>query len=214
MNTHDDSERRASAVYVLDRQQGQERRPWNRWLAGYDVRAPSWMAPAKPGDARTWIDKPASGAVLVCHQLDDGDRPVVDELLRDGVFVLRVSRTPGDGLLKDGSYARKKVVQTADASFATCLRRFVDDLKETGRPNWLLIEGPPPPDALLAYHLLALLAGDPDADKEREALRPKALREAEDIATILGLGSEKGLTDFEDPEKGAERRRAFLRECR
>src|SRR5574337_276451 len=154
-------------VYVLDREKGADRRRWSVWL-GAEPPQPSWRGPARPGGSRTWVVKPESGSLLVCHQLVDDDKPVVAELLAEGVYVLRVSRSNGKGLLDDGSYERIRPVQTSDTAFNSCFRRFREDLEAIGRPDWSILEGPPAPDALLAYHLLDLLRGDEAADRSEE----------------------------------------------
>lgn len=70
---------------------------------------------------------------------------------------------------------------------------------------WEQLEGQPPPDALLAYHLLCLVE-DGVQDDDRERLKRVALAEADAIASTRGIPR---LTDIED----VKIRRDFIRNC-
>ena len=94
-----------------------------------------------------------------------------------------------------------------DHHFKACFAYFVKRLQQTGEPEWQLLEGPPAPDALLAYHLLGLLQEDGEAAEKRNVLRAEAELEARTIKEATG-----GTADALDLEK-AEDVRAFLRKC-
>jgi hypothetical protein len=146
---------------------------------------------------------PEAGDVLVFHEELGTLKKAVEEMGKKGVWVVAVSEDGGDDA--DGStgyYQRKRGVEKpTDDHFKACFRHFVERLKVTGKPEWQLLEGPPAPDALLAYHLLRLLPDEDNEIKEaRKELRAPALDEAKtiaDAAEFLGWTE----SDIDDREK-------------
>ena len=194
------------ATYFLDLKGG---RLWARMFRS--ITEVIWN-PGETGARGEVAPRPRPGEVLVFHEQEGPIGAEVRELAAQGVLVIAVSLGGGDGAeITDGYYRRRRGVdKPTDAHFEACFSRFIEHLEQTGAPDWRLLEGPPAPDALLAYHLLAILTGDPEADRELKAVRAKAVGQAEAIATIMGLDPAKHLGDIDKPEK----RREFLRECR
>jgi hypothetical protein len=151
---------------------------------------------------------PEEGDILVCHRVQSES---VERQLRSfadaGVIVVEVGADTAETRPAEGNYYRRaKGVAVIDAHFTTCFRFFREQLQRPGMPAWQLLEGPPPPDALLAYHLLDLLRGDNAADRAREALVDDARKEAQTIAAAEGIPT---LAAIDDPVQ----RREFLRTC-
>lgn len=151
--------------------------------------------------------RPQPGDVLVFHE-DSGASGAVWMLASTGVLVVAINEGGGAGKEQpSGFYSRRRGVgRPTDNHFRVCFAQFWQRLEETNTLDWQLLEGPPPPDALLAYHLLDLLRGDDAADRAREALADAAREEAQTIAAVEGI---QPLAAIGDPVQ----RREFLRRC-
>lgn len=152
---------------------------------------------------------PVLGDILISHRIQD---PVIRQRLEGfsvaGVVVVEVGTDSSESKLPASNYYRRaRGVTKVDPHFAACFGCFREDLASRGYPTWALLEGPPPPDALLAYHLLGLLQGDPDAATERRRLAEYATKEARTMAEATGIDSLDNLDD-------AEARRRFLKNWR
>lgn len=158
----------------------------------------------------TLMPVPSPGDVLIFHEERGSTlEAIAENLAATGVCVIAVSRGGGDGSVTKGIYRRRRGVEKpTDEHFRVCFGQFVEQFGAAGSPTWSLLEGPPAADALLAYHLLGLLADDAAAQSEREVLRGIALRESRTIAIANGLVELKD-ADLDDPE----RVRRFLRGC-
>jgi hypothetical protein len=195
-------------VFVLDLDSsGDTRRHWNEILDSH--RECTWYAPLDADRSGRVDPRPTEGAVLVCHQWDEAVLNAVKDLAKQGVVVVLVSLASDKGQqLAPGIYRRgRSVGRPTDPHFKVCFQWFIGNLEANNTPDWKLLEGPPPPDAMFAYHLLDLfLKDDPEAEDARRALRATAIAEAQAIA---------GATPIPPLEKidHAAQRRVFLRAC-
>lgn len=200
----------ATNVYVLDLDRGSDARVWNEILGTY--RTCNWVPSITANESDRVSPEPPKGAVLICHQWSDAALCAVTRLASGGVYVVLVSLAPGDGReLASGVYRRRRPVakRPSDRHFKACFEAFLRDLDANGAPDWRLLEGRPPPDALLAYHLLGLLLNDPLAITKRQMLSANAIAEAKAIAEIPDSPGIPPLVALDDPRQLRE----FLRAC-
>lgn len=191
-------------VYVFDSEiRDGHRRKWSE-LVGDHVTL-KWKARGLAGG------EPSRGDIVVCHRVETYAQAVIEDLARNGVFIIHVSGydSVSQKAESDNVYRRARRVTTSpnDMHFSACFKFFRMSLQEHGSPDWRLLEGPPPPDALLAYHLLCLLPGDSAAEAICNQLSNLALAEAGAIATLNP--NAEPLDDLDDPVK----RRAFVLAC-
>ena len=161
---------------------------------------------------------PVVDDVLLCHRIAI---PAIESQIQSwasaGVVVIEVSSNKGTREPpRDTYYRRAKEVGANNAHFAACFRNFVRNLKQGTPPPWHLLEGPPAPDALFAYHLLSILPDDDvAARKKRDELCTAAWDE---VAAIRAAYVPKECTNATLPEfdkiDNAEQRREFLKACR
>lgn len=191
------------AVFVHDFEIGYESsRDWQELLGNHTVL--SWDGVQLAGG------DPAPGDVIVSHREPSDVRAVFETLAKNGSFIIYVRQHDiREGGPQGKTYKRKKGVgKRTDPHFAACFNFFLRRLHDSGQADWELLEGPPPPDALLAYHLLGLLpAADKDASALREALVETAKAEVQAITKVNP--SIPPLASFDDPNQ----RREFLRMC-
>lgn len=188
-------------VFVLD--EGGTARDWSGMV--HPSKKLEWNNASREWRPQT----PKSGDVVLCHSLTDGAKGAVSKLADDGVFVVVVSGGGGAGTVEKKIYYRRAVVtEGCDKQFSAYFKCFREDLEAEKTPNWKLLEGPPPADALLAYHLLGLLPGDDEASQARVKLRSRALTEATVIALATGIS---GLADSDIDNQ--EKLREFLEHC-
>ena len=188
-------------IYVCDSERGSaRRRPWQN-LVGAHVDL-YWDGSQPSGGT------PTQGDIIVCHGPREELKSWLETLSQNGVFVINVRQNDVPRVAPVGNcYTRAKGVgNPIDIQFAACFSYFVTCLEESGIIDWELLEGPPPPDALLAYHLLDILA-DPMAVDAREALAGVANAEAHAIAS-----ASNGIQPLRNLNDPAERRQ-FLRMC-
>jgi hypothetical protein len=145
--------------------------------------------------------EPTAGDVIVCHRVES---PAVarrlQELAACGVVVVEIGTDGAAETTPQGNYYRRaRGVGMTDPHFKACFAHFTHVFSSTGKPDWQLLEGPPPPDALLAYHLLGLRRDDEEASTRRQALRVEALQEARTIAAVGDMSFEEA--DIDDPAK-------------
>lgn len=128
--------------------------------------------------------EPQPGDVIVFHEEGGALLTTVQGLAQRGVQVVAVNEGGGEGEeVSPGFYRRRRGVgKPVDAHFRSCFVHFFKQLKATGQSNWALLEGPPAPDALIAYHLLGLLPEDAEAMAARRQLVGAALEEGKVIA--------------------------------
>lgn len=145
---------------------------------------------------------------MVGHQLADAEKAAVAQLLKSGVYVILVSRSPGDGLLPNGSYQRKQpVLDGPNTHFQACFSRFLKDLAtNNGRPNWALLE----PDARrLPEHVLACyvcaIGGIPTVDAWKIGFEDEVEYWVRTVGIALKLS-------WEEDRNNADRLHAFLAE--
>lgn len=151
---------------------------------------------------------PGAGDTLICHrvQLEEIECQIKN-YAANGIFVVEIggdTRKLGQPI--GNYYRRARGVGRTDHHFRACFRFFLERLEAMSTPEWHLLEGPPPPDALLAYHLLALLPDDHAAIEARQELAATAIAEAQSIAEATGTPA---LAQLED----AQERRTFLKQC-
>ena len=167
------------SVYVFD---GKGGRTWNEIIGPFTPC--EWKS-------STLCPQPQRGDVLVFHQQSGDVQKAVEYLGAQGVWIVAVGMGEGKGQLMGRSYYQhgRGVSKPTDNRFKVCFKHFMERLKATGTPKWQLLEGPPAPDALLAYYLLGLLPeGDKKAEEARdEQLRLRALDEAEDRRSRDGI---------------------------
>lgn len=153
---------------------------------------------------------PINGDILVCHRVQhESIRNRLRTLADAGVIVIEVGQDTAPSSPAEGNYYRRaKGVAVTDPHFTSCFQFFRDQLRLTGRnPGWHLLEGPPAPDAVFAYHLLDLfLRNDPKSTVMLPALRAAAIAEAQVIA---GTNTIAPLEDIDE----ATQRRTFLLAC-
>lgn len=125
-----------------------------------------------------------SGDVVIFHEESGTLAAQAKDFAKHGAIVIAVNLAGGDGKEQiKGYYQRKRGVdKPVDPHFSACLRSFITHLERAAEPDWSLIEGPPAPDALLAYHLLGMLPDDADAVSARRDLLGAALEEGRVIA--------------------------------
>jgi hypothetical protein len=160
-----------------------------------------------------WLDlencfdlTPQAGDILICHRVQNlAIAEKIREFAKSGNIVVvtisgnDVPREAPTGLM----YRRAKSVSetSSDPHFSACFAFFAADFNRSGRPNWLLLEGSPSPDALLAYHLLGFLSEDTEAQFERERIKPRAIEEGRAIADAARASSTFDTTMIEDSER-------------
>ena len=189
-------------LYVLDEDRSRDRRSWAKMIPS--VVELSW----DNGKQSLAPETPAACSVVVCHRLSDGAFGGISRLASGGVFAVIVAGSHGTGREDPPNlYHRGAPVGLGcDNRFAVLFARFCTALESNGTPAWNLVEAPPPPDALLAYHLLSLMPEDASARATREALRVSAIVEADAIAEA---SDSPKLGNIDD----AGKRREFLRTC-
>lgn len=200
----------ATNVYVLDLDRGSDARVWNEILGTH--RACNWVPSITVNGSDRVSPEPPKGSVLICHQWSDAALRAVTRLASGGVHVVLVSLATGDGReVASGVYRRRRPVakQPSDRHFKACFEAFLRDLDVNGTPNWKLLEGRPPPDALLTFHLLGLLPNDAEAIMQRQMLSANAIAEAKAIAEIPDGPGIPPLVALDDPQQLRE----FLRAC-
>jgi hypothetical protein len=190
-------------VYVLDEDRSGARRSWVQMIPG--IVELSW----DNGRRTVAPEIPVAGSVVVCHRLSDGAFARIVQLADGGVVTIVVSGSHGTGTEGPTNLYRRHapVGLGCDNRFSGLFARFRSALENDELLDWKLIEYPPPPDALFAYHLLSLL---PSADVATGAALQAICKEAIDEAeTIAGATGATELGNIHD----AERRREFLRKC-
>lgn len=184
-------------IFVYD---GNPGRDWQKMLGTY--------VPLERAGKCIEGGNPIAGDVVVCHRVQH--ESIASALLAfagKGVFVIEVGGDSARQVPPNGNYYRRaKAVSIFDHHFKACFRFFREHLEKTGTPAWRLLEGPPPPDALLAYHLLDLLPDDEVAVEARRRLAEIAANEVRGIAEATGIPPMVKLDN-------SEQRRAFLLAC-
>lgn len=188
-------------VYYLDLkpQEDSVRRRWEELLPG--AKKLRWVPGTRSQPLGRLADGPKPGDVLVFHEEELAE---VVALSRQGVRVIAVNQGEDSrGLGPDGIYYRKRGVAKPtvgyDTQFAACFANFLIRLDE-GLLDWALLEGPPAPDAMLAYHLLGLLRDRDQADSERAARRRQATEEAGMIMSAHSGGGKIAPLNMDDAE--------------
>lgn len=194
--------KRIPAVYILDIKKG---RAWEKLLPVGSVSCS--YNPVDGLDSEGML----SGDILVFHHQDGTVNEAVKTLAkRQGVLVVAVDASGGTGREDPvGFYHRKRGVdRPTDDQFRGCFSNFIKNLVDRGEVDWQLVEGPPAPDALLAYYLLLrALPRDPEAIRKRQGLRSDALDEAAKIAAAKSTFFAEAVLD------DASALRELLRDC-
>jgi hypothetical protein len=148
---------------------------------------------------------PVNGDLLICHRPDE-ERHRLEEYAAVGVLVIEIAGHERDRRQPVGTFYQRAraVADGVDPKFQACVRNFQQSLEGLDGPNWSLLEGPPQPKNLLAYHL-ACARGAADT-AQRVALKERAVLEANAIADAM---NRRRLEDIDDAAKRLE----FIREC-
>lgn len=187
-------------IYILDEDMATGRRVWSDFVWDFER---CHVSSSLRGDSI--CPRVPDGEILVCHDLSQSAAKLVHACAKRGVLVIIVNAGGGQGWSNDGLIYHRKlpVSKPVDHAFGVCLAAFARHLAEKKQADWTLLEGPPAPAALMAYHLLGLLEGD---DRPKD-LEQTALEEAKaEVTEIARATSIEPIKDLHDREQ----RRQFL----
>lgn len=185
-------------VFVLDGDPDASKRKWDQIIE--DFQELGWTG-------RSWDpSEPPRGSVVVCHLLGPDEKQAVDQIAKNGTWLVFVSQStsrpssPGDNTYQRGAGVRRSTDDTFRRSFA----RFREALERDGRPTWALLE----PDArrvpenILACYVCAL-GGVPALDAWKVGFED----EVNYWVTAEGIGVK---LEWKEDRNKEERLRTFL----